>query len=176
MSTRLSLIAGIVLVVLALGILFGAYTLIQSGKVGVAPVDQDPDPFVPIGSGTTQSVEATVPLTLADGTVVAIPDFSKTEQPPAASATNGYQVAGSADAEFQILYFPLDAGFILTLQAEPLGETRRAAEAALRQELGLPDAQVCQLTIDVGVPHSVSTVYSGRNLGLSFCPGAVPLP
>ena len=124
------------------------------------------------GSGTNQII----PIQLTNGSTVKVPDFTKTNQPPVASATSGYQVAGSVNGDFQILYFPAQSYFLISLLAEPLGANRKAAEAELRAKLGLPDSQLCKLNIEVNTIGSVNNTYAGENLGLSFCPGAVLLP
>ena len=59
---------------------------------------------------------------------------------------------------------------------KPLGVSRRAAEAKLRQLLHLSGAQLCLLNVSVMVPAAVDHVYSGQNLGLNDCQGAVHLP
>lgn len=177
MKQALVIMAGTVLLLAAIGILVGAYFFLGTKQ----PSEETPEPvtsnpFGTLSSGTTVTPTETISLSLADGSTVQIPDFSKTEQPPAASEANGYQVAGAADSRFQIVFFPLDSGFIISLNEEPLGEVRRAAEAALRERLTLSDAELCKLKADVGTVYSVSSTYGGRNLGLSFCPGSVPLP
>lgn len=177
MRQSVMVIAGITLVILALGILAGAYVMFSTQPATEPSVEQPStgNPFGQLGSGTVVPNEQ-VTIMLTDGSTATIPDFSKGEQPPAASDVNGYQVAGAADAEFQIVYFPLDSGFIITLNAEPIGQTRRDAEDALRTSLGLSNAELCKLRIDVGAPYSTNDSYAGANLGLSFCPGSVALP
>ncbi len=176
MRHGLVIAAGIGFLIAAIGILIAVYIFLQQPPVEEVPPELTSDPFGTLSSATISSESGSSPLTLTDGSIVLIPDFSKTEQPPSANATNGYQVAGAADATFQILYFPEDNGFIITLNAEPLGETRRAAEAALRLRLGLSNAELCKMRADVGAPFSVSSMYAGTNLGLSFCPGSTQLP
>ena len=125
------------------------------------------------GSGTTGP---TIPVTLNNGSTVAVPDFTQTNQPSYASATNGYQVAGADNADFQILYYPQNSGFNITLNKEPIGSVRLEAEAALRAQLRLTNTQLCALTVQVATTMDINPTYSGENLGLSFCPGAVVLP
>lgn len=174
MKQTLTVVAGVVLLVLAVGILIGAYLYLQP-ETGNEP--ERPSGVNPFGSLASDPVASgSIAITLTDGSTAVIPDFSTTEQPEAASATNGYQVAGASDSTFQIVYFPEDSGFIVTLNAEPLGEARRAAEDALRARLGLSDTELCKLRADVGTTYSVNATYAGKNLGLSFCPGAVTLP
>jgi hypothetical protein len=129
------------------------------------------------GSGTSGvDVGNNTQVQLLDGTKAEIPDFSKTDTRENASATNGYEVAGANTEDFQILYYPQDSYFLVSLLAEPLGETRRAAEAALRAKLKIPDAEICKLNLEVRTSFEVNPTYGGDHLGLSFCPGAVKLP
>lgn len=177
MNQKYLIVAGIVLILLAIGIMVGVYFAMRP-----SPGNEDPsggmigDPFGSITTDPSSVQPEQIPVVLVDGSSVTVPDFTKTDQPDVASATNGYQVAGSAESSFQILYFPADSGFLVTLNAEPLGETRRDAEKALRAELNLSDAELCKLKADVGTTYSVSPGYAGKSLGLSFCPGAVALP
>jgi len=46
----------------------------------------------------------------------------------------------------------------------------------LLQQLGISEQDACRLRYSVSVPFSVNPLYSGKNLGFSFCPGATPLP
>lgn len=174
MKQTITIAAGVILLILSVGILVGAYFFLQRQVVSEPAGSTGVNPF---GSLVSEPVASgTVAITLTDGSTVTIPDFSTTEQPEAASETNGFQVAGAADSSFQIVYFPQDSGFIVTLNKEPLGEARRAAEDALRARLGLSNEDLCKLRADVGTTYSVSSAYAGKNLGLSFCPGAVTLP
>jgi hypothetical protein len=139
------------------------------------------NPFGSIISTSTQNPSSSASVSLlkisaSDGSTLVIPDFTKTNQPETANATSGYQVAGTNMADFQILYYPQNSGFLITLFTEPLGQTRLEAEQSLKQKLGLSESQLCTLTVQVSVPDDVSDTYSGENLGLSFCPGAVALP
>lgn len=174
-------------------ILLGGIVIIIIGIVVL--MLQKNAPLVPTGSTTTStnplglpagsvSVPATNPnessgmlnLVLQDGTTVPVPDFTKVDQSPTANAESGYRIAGSNTGDFQILYYPQNSGILISLLSEPLGPVRLAAENALRVTLGLSDSQLCGLTIDVRTTLSISATYSGRDLGLSFCPGATPLP
>jgi hypothetical protein len=131
------------------------------------------------GTNMTPS-SSTLPLVLNDGTVVNVPDFTKENQPSWAGET-GYQVAGGDTDAYLITYVPPDqsgarAEIGITIQSEPLGATRAAAEVALQNKLQLNNAQICALNIEVYTQPGLSDLYEGDNLGVSFCPGAVKLP
>lgn len=83
--------------------------------------------------------------------------------------------AGSIN-DFSIVFSEADQAFTVTLLAEPVGATRLAAEQYLLTQLGLPKEQACALRYHIGVPYWVNESFTGRNLGFSFCPGAIKLP
>lgn len=134
------------------------------------PSSETPD----VGPGSRQGEGVTV--VLQDGSSVVVPDFIKEDIRPTANATNGYQVSGGDTEDFQILFYPSNSGVLVSLFTEPLGPTRLAAEQALRTKFNLTNEQICLLTADVRTTYSVNELYSGRNLGFSFCPGATELP
>ncbi|MDR3548885.1 MAG: hypothetical protein P4M11_11595 [Candidatus Pacebacteria bacterium] len=182
MKNTTLIIIGIVVVVLAgLGIYFYLNSASTTSPTGAAT---STNPFGPVSnsnpsestSTSAGSSGSTIPVTLKSGTKVVVPNFTKQNQPSTANATSGYQVAGTNTSDFQILYYPDQSYFIVSLFTEPLGATRLAAESALRTTLGLSNSQLCQLNIQVETTSDVSDVYSGHDLGLSFCSGAVQLP
>jgi hypothetical protein len=77
---------------------------------------------------------------------------------------------------YQITYHAPDRTFTITVMQEPLGHTRRQAEAIFLAMLGLSKIEACVLRVNVTVPWSVNQRYAGQNLGMSFCPGATALP
>ena len=122
----------------------------------------------------------TLALVRQNGTAVMVPDFTTTNQPSWASAEAGYQVAGSNTGPFQIIYTPPQRGgwsyINIVLTAQPLSTDRTAAEKILRVKLGLSKKEMCTLDIQVHANPGMAPAYAGRNLGLSYCPHAVPLP
>jgi hypothetical protein len=78
---------------------------------------------------------------------------------------SNYVVTYSQDTQF----------FNVTLLAEPLRDSRLAAEQYLRSLLGLSDADMCALHYTVSAPQYVSQQYSGNDLKFSFCPGSTSL-
>jgi hypothetical protein len=84
--------------------------------------------------------------------------------------------SGAATSDFSISYNSKTQFFNVALVNEPLGPVRAAAEKFLTSRLGVSSAQMCRLQYFVGTPNYVNSSYSGKNLGFSFCPGAVPLP
>ncbi|MCA9359293.1 hypothetical protein KC926_03750 [Candidatus Kaiserbacteria bacterium] len=76
---------------------------------------------------------------------------------------------------YQIFYFA-GGGVTVSLQNEKLNFARSRAEEDLQKKLGLSLLDMCSLSVRVTVPGFVSDDFSGRDLGLSFCPGSEVLP
>ncbi len=83
---------------------------------------------------------------------------------------------GTGIHDFEIEYDANDQSFTVTLQKEPLSQTRSEAENYLLQVLGVDQNTLCRLNYYVGTTYWVNESYDDRNLGFSFCPGAVNLP
>lgn len=181
MNRNLLIIALILVVLAALAAAFAFMHTPQNGGGSGNPFGFTTSPGgtpIPGGAGGTDvtNTPGTRTVTLTDGSQAAIPDVTQLPQPSWANPVNGYVVTGTGEGDFDILYYPDQSAFSITLLKEPLGQTRLAAEQALRAALKLKDAQLCKLSADVGTIGSVNQAYAGRNLGLSFCPGSVKLP
>lgn len=74
-----------------------------------------------------------------------------------------------------IRYVALDKSFVISLYAEPLRETRMAAETEFIKRLGISKNTACNLRYLVLTPAWVNSFYAGSNLGFSFCPGSPQL-
>ncbi len=83
--------------------------------------------------------------------------------------------SGAPSSQFSISYSEQYQSFNIVLLAEPLLDARRSAEEFLMSRLGVGEEDMCKLNVSLGAPHWVSELYSGRELGLSFCPDAVAL-
>ncbi len=79
------------------------------------------------------------------------------------------------EVSFQIYFDDIDKSFTVSLLQEPLRSSRINAEQALLKRLDVQKNDLCNMNIIVNTPSFVSEEYSGNNLGLSFCPGAVAL-
>ena len=91
-----------------------------------------------------------------------------------------YHLAGGTglaqvEAPYLIVYTESDQSFNISLELEPLADTRRQAEQYLMQNLGITQDDMCWLRYAVLVPYEVNQIYAGKNLGFSFCPGATQL-
>jgi len=84
-------------------------------------------------------------------------------------------LAGSA-VDFNIFYDSAYGSFTIALLNEPLGELRKSAEQTMQSRLGISQAEMCRLNYYIGTTEDVSALFSGKNLGFSFCPNATTLP
>ncbi len=81
-----------------------------------------------------------------------------------------------ATTDYNIYYNEVTGTFSIALLKEPLGEVRLAAEQFMMKSLGITQNELCKLNYYVGAPYDVNALYSSKNLGFSFCPGATVLP
>lgn len=77
--------------------------------------------------------------------------------------------------EYTLTYFADTQSFVLSLEKEPLAAARRAGELQLLKILGIPEERACFVRHAVLVRGEISEFYGGKNLGFSFCKGAVTL-
>lgn len=77
---------------------------------------------------------------------------------------------------YLITYIRTTHYFNIALLQEPIGVVREDAQQYLMAHLGITQSQMCQLDYMVSVPWRVNQIYSGKNLGFSFCLGATSLP
>ena len=82
---------------------------------------------------------------------------------------------GLQGSEYEIFYFPEDGSVTISLLSEPLHTIRLLAEEELLISLGVGEYELCNFDVWVSAPGDVSEIYSGRNLGLSFCEGSITL-
>lgn len=80
-----------------------------------------------------------------------------------------------ATVSYVIEYIAKTQYFNIMLLAEPIAESRLAAEAHLVQQLDVDENTICEIKYMVSVPNRVNSILSGKNLGFSFCEGSVPL-
>ncbi len=115
------------------------------------------------------------------GGTITVKDFLKDAATiPDPNNAGHYYLAGQTTAtdsfpEFSIVYTSVDQSFIVSLLKEPVADTRKHAEQVLVAKLGLSGLQACNLRYWVSIPSQVNSIYSGKNLGFSFCPGATKL-
>ncbi len=176
----------VALVLFLLGLLIcialAAYLIFSRSLPATTPT-QSTTGTNPFGFSTTPNAPAgeRIALTLEDGSTVSVSNFTASGQPEWASESNGYQVVGDDEGLYLVTYLPADefgaqAQFLVSILAEPLSEVRTQAENALRNRLDVSNEELCALDIQVWTDSDVNASYAGRDLGLSFCPGATALP
>ena len=178
-------------IVLGFGASIVMFVWLSSGSTSAPlPVDNSNNPstyyndntsVVPIQSSTT-TVQGQVAVSSASGGSMMVHDFTKDPRVIVDPRNAGhYHLAGGAGldqvgAPYLIVYVASDQSFTISLEKEPLLQTRLDAEMYLMQMLGISKRDMCLLRYSVLVPNDVNEFYSGRNLGFSFCPGATVFP
>ena len=124
--------------------------------------------------------EGVVKISLENGGMIRARDFLQDEDTFELSDDGIYsfsssQKQGKIGDSYNIYYDDLDGSIIVSLRSVPLSTSRFLAEISLKQDTGLSEDDLCTANILVNTPLEVSPGYSGRNLGLSFCPGSVSL-
>jgi hypothetical protein len=165
-----------------------AIALLTLGILAVAFVALRPQPQEPLppdavsfpGAGTGPGTVFTREILLANGAPLETHDFLSDPATVEDEVNPGYYYLGygpaDSSASYHIEYVEETQYFNVELLQEPLGESRKAAEAYLQRALGIANDDMCALNYALGVPNSVNGQYSSMNLGFSFCPGAVVLP
>ena len=172
---------GAVLFLLALALGAWALTMALQQEPPEPETPAVSDPFG--GISIPVAPESPKAATIADreGNAVPVPDFTGGLDPLQGTDGTYYLLHGpeySAEGfTFSAQYGERDSSFLVTLLSEPLSSARADAERFLRDELELSDAALCALNTRVVAPADVNEAYAAHgDLGLSFCPGAVPLP
>lgn len=157
------------------------------GVIGLLVNDTEPEvrvttlPEIPSGERpeiTTRQEDTAVRVSQKDGKSVIVRDFL-TDTDTYEVSDDGIYVIGSLEQEigdqYKIYYFDFDGSITVSLLSEPLALSRKLAEEELKESLGMTEGQLCDAVVVVNTPAFISDPYSGRDLGLSFCPGSVSL-
>jgi hypothetical protein len=137
---------------------------------------------VPTPADNTPGATQGFTVATQTGAVIAVKDFKADPLTVEDKNNKGhYYLAGgldptSIDAPYGISYVESDQSFQIGLYKEPLRDYRKFAEQEFISKLGISEPEACALRYWVSVPTWVSATYSTKNLGFSFCPGAVELP
>lgn len=91
-------------------------------------------------------------------------------------ATEPQKCQAGAPTDFNIFYDSTSGSFTIALLKEPLGQVRLAMEQSLMSTLSISQVDMCKLNYYVGTTFDINALYSTKNLGFSFCPGATVLP
>lgn len=158
----------------------GLALLLSLFVVWVQPEAEVPAGYstLPVSDLTEESAtegETRITVGLQNGDTTTVNDI----RPAATELGSGtYEFSGSApqlEKTYNLTYFETDDYFQINLLAEPLGETRIAAEIALMQQLGISREQLCDLRIMVMTDVYTNQFLAGQELGISSCPGSTAL-
>ncbi len=186
----LSFIAAIA--VLSLGALFAYFSFRTPPQS--APIEETsapPDLFGPssqvntaqggIAQAQPASSETNIDITNRDGRTISVrpflpgPNATSTKSVDATGATAVVPLYWGANASFSIVYNGTNDFFGIGLLAEPINQARKNAETYVLELLGVSQEEACRLNYSLFVMANVNPVYAGKNLGFSFCPGAIGL-
>lgn len=135
-----------------------------------------PVPEPPSSTGTPRQTITPISIPTWEGeefSAQALIDSNTTEQ----ITSEGLYRNTTADDFYSIYYYEPTGHLSIQLYAESLGVARELAEQQLKSVFSqYSDAQLCELQIEVITHREVSREYANKNLGLSFCPFAIPLP
>lgn len=187
MRTRTLLIIGIAVLILLAGGL-GVFILLNKKDATSSQTPQaNPFVFTPTDTSTGTTPQRTLYTT--NGTKVTVPDFAKDSPSTVIGQTADdvqldltpypeYQPGTPFPThEFDVVFNQKNSEFVVTLNQEPLGHARTAAEAFIALKLGISPKDLCAFNVTITVPYSVNERFgSYGNLGASACTGAVSLP
>lgn len=186
MQQRILIILVVLIVLTLVG--GGAWYFLAMRTAGPSAPNVPVNPFGFTGTGT-EAPRGTETVMARDGSTVPVTAFTEgaSSVPISADPSDvqydltpyGEYVPGQPYPvhEFDVQYNRTTSEFIVTLNQEPLGHARVAAEAFLRNILGVTDSTLCALNVTISVPYTLNPTFAAyQNLGPSTCPGAVKLP
>lgn len=132
------------------------------------------------GVTSTSTTGATIAVPLAAGGTIEVKNFltmPTTSQDP---HNKGYYFLGNQPSDTTVtpylITFIAQTGFFnIGIFKQPIGTTRKAAEAYLRAQTGMTDEQLCALKYTVATPAFVDGRFGGEDLRFSFCKDAIVL-
>ena len=125
---------------------------------------------------SNQGTAPQVTIETTSGTVTLVnPATVSTATYLGANQYNVTDINQALSADFNVVFNAHNGSFAVALLKEPIAKSRTEAEQYLLNTLQISQQQLCSLTTYVGVAYNVNQFYSGKNLGFSFCPGAVQL-
>ncbi|HUY05624.1 MAG TPA: hypothetical protein VMV62_02850 [Candidatus Paceibacterota bacterium] len=196
------LIIGIFLTIAA-AVLIAVAWLFTSAPLQRSAIPSAGSSVTPPSSGATTNVSApgsspassgqpgTIAIGALGGGVVTTNDFIHNGATiPDGANTDRYLLAGNlgycvsdpqqcqaaSSTDFIVYYDSAQQSFTIALTEEPLGQARLDMERFMLATLGITPQQMCSLNYYVGTSSGVNALYSTKNLGFSFCPGATVLP
>jgi len=185
-AVTLSLLATVVIGAAAWVVVFRFFddespaTIVQTPAPGLPTELETDQPNSNTNTATSTRTGSAYNVKGEDGRIIAVRDF--TDSAVEDKNNRGVMYLAGEDEEgfveetpYVISFFSEDQSFTVSLFAQPINAIRRRAESDLLNQLGLSEGEACFLRYVVLVPFDIDKNYAGRNLGFSFCPGAVEL-
>ncbi len=134
---------------------------------------------IPSPASSTQTQGGVAAATRSGGSIT-VADFKKDPETKVNASGSLFYLSGGltpspSKTPYSIFYVEADKTFHITLLQEPLRSVRAQAEQTLLKKLSVTEQQACSLVVYVGTPGQVNEYYAGKEIGLSFCPGAEAL-
>jgi hypothetical protein len=168
--------AGILLVLIGGGIFFFMFIPKNPVPLTPSPVQFPNSDATPNTSSGSSGKTITLAAQGSGKTITAHDFVNNGVTTPNPSNQGNYILTPSNSAAFAITYSSSNQFFTIALQQEPIGQARLDAQTFLLQKLGITQDQLCSLNYYLGTDDQTNSTFAGKNLGFSFCPGAVKLP
>lgn len=171
----------LLLIILVLLVGFGGI-YVYTEKIRKTSMSVPTENTLPVSGTVTENQngkEVNITLKTPNGAEIVVANFLASAYTKKDPENPGYYTLGSQVSNatpYLITYIEATSYFNIVLVQEPLGQSRVQAENYLQNTLRITREQMCSIDYTLSVPNSVNTIYSGTNLGFSFCPGAVTLP
>jgi hypothetical protein len=132
------------------------------------------------GSGLNSdpnSQSDTIEITVDNGEVVTIDNIIKKSE-AVSIGESMYSISGESYIEpkqYSLVFNQENNSFAISLDSVPLDVARQQASDDILTLLNISITEACSLNMYVGVSFALDRVFSGQNLGLSYCPDAITL-
>ncbi|MFA6973947.1 MAG: hypothetical protein WC238_04410 [Parcubacteria group bacterium] len=83
---------------------------------------------------------------------------------------NGVSFQNNTD--YSMSFYPNDKAFLIVIKNPDVKAARDKAEVELLKNLDITRETACRLTVITTIPFNINPHLSGKEYGLSFCPGA----
>ncbi len=80
-----------------------------------------------------------------------------------------------SDVGFSVAFYEEDGSFAIDITGKPTALYRQKASEYILETLQISETEACKLNVYIGVTFATDPNLSGKNLGLSFCPGSVQI-
>lgn len=74
-----------------------------------------------------------------------------------------------SSTKFDILFYPKDQSFLITISSTPIDNVKKEAEKTFIEALNITEEQACELPVVIRVPYRIDPAYAGVDYKLSFC-------